>query len=228
MVKSTILVAGVAVLFCTSGLTGQTAQTIRNHLVVYGGLSLPTGEFASTSLSDMSAGLARPGLAEGLEFTSEVVPSFEVGVMVGVSVNSMDDTGMDAYFHSILPYATVNTGSWILIPFVGSAGFSIHTSPWLDLFGRGYAGVVIGNSPDMTVSGSGNSVHQISGTSLVAGYGAGVGVLISHQYSICVRYLTCEPEYSVAAWVNGYSASGKFKQQTSIVLLTLGYVVYWY
>jgi hypothetical protein len=186
------------------------------------GVSIPTGGLSATS--GQTAGYAKLGFSAGAEFTSEVSTGFELGLLGNLSYNSLDDATIQSQAQNVIPGVKVSTTNWLLINLMGSMGFNASVSENSNFYGRGYIGVMFGSSPEIKLTANSNTVTQSSATATTVSFGFGTGVIVNNQFDIGLRYLTAEPEYNVTASGGGSSASGKFTQPSSVILLSLGYI----
>lgn len=180
-------------------LVAQTNSDMQlsQHFRLIGGLSLPMGDFGSTS--GAHAGLAKSGFSLGAEYSKENSKGFELGVLGCYSINSIDEAEIKKQFQSAFGSGTVSAGSWSLLNLMGSVGFICNSSPNMSIYGKGYAGLLIGTIPEITIDLGGTTITQESATATTIGYGVGGGLLINEKIDIGIRYLTGEPEYEEKA-----------------------------
>lgn len=198
-------------------------QVLRRSFEIIAGLSIPTGDFNSST--GEKAGLATTGFSLGVQFASEVSQNLELGVIGLVSYHGVDKEEAEGQFGSLLPGANLEVGHWLLIWLMGGIGFNIPISPSANFYGRGLLGVLVGRSPEFSATYWEIKATLNPAMALAAGYGFDVGVIIN-RVNIGFRLLAAEPEYKVTGKAEGYGQqytdTFNIRQPTSAIQLTIG------
>jgi len=212
------------------------AQTGMPHsLNVFAGFALPIGDYSSTSVtsadnflsaSGNTPGFAQLGFTGGMEYSIRLYEMYEIGLLGNVSINSTDEGALRKISSDI----STNTsgGTWILIGGLVSAGISHDVAPGIGLHGRVYMGLMGGNSAEFSfynLNASGNYITQKTTWSSALGYGLGAGITFSNEWDCNVRFITSNPEYSTQVTDGRQITAKVFKQQSNLVMLTIGLVI---
>lgn len=194
---------------------------------VFGGLAIPTGDFA-----DELNGGAKNGFGFGLQCFGGGKVSFLFDVSYisnpcDLSKAMGDFGGSGSYGH------------WTLIPIMGGVKLGTSNPTGANFFIAPIIGFNIGISPEMEYkmeeSGLVGSVKMPSATNTAFSYGILVELTANH-FLLGAKYIACKPKYTVNATgtftgsMYGYSYSGSMsmtmtiEQSTSVLLLYAGIV----
>ncbi len=185
-----------------------------NGICMFAGVSVPVGDFGSTSAS--SGGAANLGFCVGIEGSMELTPGFAWLTSVDLSINSMDldgllgGTGLQG-----------DAGSWVLVWAMTGLKFYGNTSSNGQVFGAAQIGLLFGNSPEVTLSSLGVSAVQKSSSATTFAFSMSGGFCIDGVI-LGLRYMVSEPEYDLMASSGLVSATTVYKQPTAVLQLTLG------
>lgn len=196
-------------------------QQLGNRLKVFGGMSIPVGDFASTS--SPKAGFSKPGISVGAEFYSEVIRHLEAGLGGAFNLNTLDQAELERHAQASTPGSSVDIGSWELFWLMGGVGFRLPVSRMINCYGRGNAGLLVGRFPEGTLVAANVQTYHSSATSTAAALGVSFGVLVDRTYDIGFCYFSGEPEYEVTLTSGSNSQNARLDQPTTNIQLTLGY-----
>jgi hypothetical protein len=211
----------LALLFQTG--TAQTGLvTNRINVQVFGGLAIPTGDFASTS--SVEAGGAQTGFVVGGELGLNFVGGLAWWNTVAVSFNSLNEELVEDL--AGLTSVSGDFGSWTTIWPMTGLKYTSWVAPGVAIYATGQIGLLVGSTPEVSVSSSGFNYSSKSFSSSSFAYGFGAGLLVADRFTAGLRYLTGQPEYDIEFRVSGpgftSTTTGKTDQPTSIIQLTVG------
>lgn len=225
-------------------ILGSNASAQENtssmNFSLFGGLSLPQGDFASTDMKNDKAGFAKTGfcaMAEGSKNLNENVLWVS---SLSLALNSMDESALKAP-SSYYDNYSVSAGNYFTSYALTGIGYETVISPNINIYGVGQIGLLLSSMPEIKTSyiyysGSydysySNSITSKMGASFAYGFGVGIKVKI---FNIGLRYYSSEPEYeqthkaSVTTNVSGYSSNyedsetKKVKKPTTVLQLLVG------
>ena len=185
-------------------------------VALFGGVSLPVGDFGSTLGPE--AGAAKTGYAVGADASLALTPVVAWMSSVSFSVNGLDIASALEGFG-----ISVDAGSWTSVWALSGLRVFGNVSPDVEVFAFGQAGLLFGTSPRITLTVGNEHATQNSASATGFAFGIGAGITIGHV-SFGVRYLSGQPEYAITASGPNGTVSGNFKQPTSCVLITGGFV----
>lgn len=203
--------------------TAQTGLvTSRINVGVFGGLAIPTGDFASTS--SVEAGGAKTGFVVGGELGLNLVAGLAWWNTVGVSFNSLNEELVEDL--AGVTSVSGDIGSWTTIWPMTGLRYTTWVAPGFSIYVTGQAGLLLGSTPEVSASSGLFSYTSKSFSSSAFAYGFGAGVMVADRFTAGVRYMTGQPEYDIEVRVTapGYTSTttGKVDQPTSIFQLTVG------
>lgn len=208
---------------------------------MFGGLSLPTGDFG-----DEESGAAQIGFLAGVDFTLPFRTLERSGWISSLSVihNSAKAPSAEMSLFETTVNFKSEAGSWILITPLTGFKFVHEISPDLELYGIGQAGLMIGRSPDITMTIETESydfdpwtgelitttekmtLTQESTSASSFAFSVGAGIVINNNISISLTYLSGKPEYDVEIDSEGWfdiTVDMTTKQATSLFQLVAGF-----
>jgi len=125
---------------------------------IYGGLSIPTADFADDNIYEDKAGFALKGFGLGIEMNKPLnSSSLYWSSSVSFLINSYNTDEIEDYYRDDLQYypnvykCKVDAGFWGNIPLLTGIKFQTKISPTLEFFGLGQIGINIVNHPDLDI-----------------------------------------------------------------------------
>lgn len=197
--KKKLLFALIAIF--TLGFNVANAQSFG----IYGGVSLPMGDFADDSGD--KAGLAKLGFGGGVQVAFPLgSPELELIGDAAFLYNPFDEDK-----------SGIKDAAYTNIPIMAGLRYVGMVNPDFSIYGMGLVGINIASFSD--IEDEFGDVLEIKGGTAVA-FGFGAGVIFSEKFNIGARYLILgEPEFT--AEFEGTEV-GKFKQSISMLLITAG------
>jgi hypothetical protein len=183
---------------------------------LYGGASLPQGDFSSTNGD--KAGYAKTGFCVMIEGSKNLNESINWISSISLALNSLDESEMESKLSGV----SVSSGNYITTWAMTGVGFETVASPTVKIYGAGQIGLLLSSFPDITLSSGGTSVTQTTEMGTAFAYGFGVGVIIN-KINIGLRYYTGEPEYTEKASYGGISNTFKAKLPATVLQLLIGF-----
>ena len=200
-------------------LTDQYQNVPKGQVSLFGGVSIPSGDFASTS--GTTPGYAKTGYGFGAQYNYFLPNSIFWSLSLNLAFNPMDESAVrqaigvpSTVSADISSYSTIT-------PMVGF-GFYSSSNPDVIFYGQGQIGILFGSTPDIKFSSGSVSVTQSSASSTAIAYGFQAGVTISGKISLSARYISGKPKYKVTASGGGSSFSSEFEQPTGLFQVFAG------
>lgn len=184
-------------------------------VIVFAGVSLPTGSLAATYGEQGGAGTT--GFAIGIDGSLALSSMFAWMTSIAYSVNSMDiepvlkGTGF-----------TSQTGNWNSVWALTGVDIFGDLSPGVQLFSFVQAGVLFGTFPRVVLAYETDQAIQKEASGRSFAYSIGAGMKAGH-FSAGIRYLSGKPSYSLTASGPGGTFSHDYSQPTSVVAITVGF-----
>lgn len=203
---------------------------------IFGGVSLPTGDF-----SDEEKGAARTGFLVGGDFTLPFRTLEKLGWFSTFSVicNSVEEPLADVSLSLSTGSLKTEAGRWMLITPLTGLKFTHQISQGLGLYGIAQAGWMIGRSPNITIKTEYHiynpydpwedeeiSITQESAFGYSFAFSLGAGIVINDNINLSLRYLSGKPKYDIKIDSEGWfdiAVNTTTKQQTSLFQLVVGY-----
>ena len=185
---------------------------------IYGGVSLPVGDFAKKWGDAQGAGAAKLGWSAGVQF----VTGGSVGLIIdgNYSQNKLDLPSDYTYMPG--KYEWVGWSSILAL-----AGIKLGTdnATGSNFFVAPLVGALFGTSPkvDFTLSGSSTSSNLIpsgSGTAVV--YGGALQIIFGRRVTIGAKYIMSKPKFKYSMDGKDYESD---PQNISFVLISAGLVL---
>ncbi|MDI6765839.1 MAG: hypothetical protein QME52_03340 [Bacteroidota bacterium] len=199
------------------------SQSLNGQTCVFGGMSLPIGNFASTDSA--TGGFAKKGYAIGAEKISRFYFGSEIGLSGILCYHPYDKIALIKSQPHLPPESPIEAGPWLLIWPMGSLGYSFSLNQNVISYARGHGGVFYGIYPEITVVERGTKFTQNMAIKFTWGWGIGCGLIIYEKIDFGVRFLAARPEYDLNTQGGGTSTSKKPTQQTEIIIVYLGVVL---
>lgn len=194
--------------------TSLEPEDEQHRFAILGAVSLPVGDLGSTS--GLQAGYAETGFALGADGNFPIARNFG---WMGTAVFTANGTDLKSQFAGT--GLSINSTSWTGFWLLSGIRASGYAAPQFELYLHGQVGFLVGSTPELRLSYASASASQPSATSAGFAYGVGAGMNVNHIHA-GVRFISSEPEYQIQAQGTGGTAIGKFKQPTSLVLVTFG------
>lgn len=208
------------------------SQTHDRHLIVFGGISIPTGDFSSSS--GMHANYAESGIALGVEFTSALSKNLHIGLSGTFLLHNYDTGAQQNFMQDTLPMFKVYAEDYLSTSLMGMVGYNTDISSAFMLYGRGEIGAFIFRQPEIredniTRSGSGRRTKSAT-VALSPGYGFQVGIVVSENFDIGFRYFFSPLNFNVGVHeAHGTTQTAAYteniKHSVSTVQIVVGYVI---
>lgn len=186
---------------------------------VLGGLSIPTGDFASRT--GQSAGYAAVGFSAASEYVLFLTKIITWQISASFSYNSMNQKALLEALGSPTNL-TLKTGSYLTL--CPSSGFGFITnSDDVSLFASGQLGILFGATPEISATYGGSTATQkpASGKSLAGMFS--IGIITSKNMVVTIRYLTGKPAYTVTSVGTNTSITNSYEQSTSMLFVLIGF-----
>ena len=202
---------------------------------LFGGLSLPQGDFGSTAnaKNENKAGFANTGFCAMVEGSKSLNENVMWVSSLSLALNSMDEDAIKSdYFNSDY---SVTAGSYLTVLAMTGIGYETAISPTIDIYGLGQIGLLLSSVPDIkgTIANysSGNLDVNITtkmGASFAYGFGGGIKI---NKINIGLRYYSSEPEYEITgnstytsgSYTSKDTKTEKFKKPVTVLQLLVGF-----
>ncbi|MBM3287370.1 MAG: hypothetical protein FJY88_08490 [Candidatus Eisenbacteria bacterium] len=227
-------------------VVAQDEMGMGPSFTLYGGLSLPQGDFGDDSGSD--AGLAKTGLGIGFEGDFPLnSPGLSVTGSIFFLMNGVDEDEIEDALEGEWCFGeygeyvcaeidNFDVGSYYNVPILVGLKYEAETSPGFSMFGFGQVGMNILKFPkyefDLEYCEYSNCFRGSSETTFDMGtsfgFSIGGGIVVGQKGVFGLRYLSLgEPEVDgeTEVSISGYSGRGEdfeAEQSVSILLLFAG------
>jgi hypothetical protein len=195
-----------------------------NPFWVYGGASIPIGEFGATK--GLGAGGAQAGYVIGLDIYSFGQGG---GSWFGVSY-CMNGFGLRSDIKNL--YSTysivVKHGSWRNLPIIYGYRFASRPSSSPSIYGELLSGIDLIIAPNFKLSRNGEIAELRWKTGYANLVGGGFGIIANNKFQVGFRYIQSvdfifPPEINGKRKVGSVETSVSFNQSISIATLVVGY-----
>jgi hypothetical protein len=187
------------------------AVSTSSSFSIFGGASLPIGDFASTNSSE-GISSAKTGFAGGVQF----VTGGQVGLLVSAlyAANSIDASNMSSSSTNTSSYVT-SSGNWQSMMVLLGLKIGTANATGANFFVAPLIGVNFGKSPDVTSSATINETEYYyngiyyygnipvsgdmtmqSASATTFAYGGMMEIELGH-FIFGARYITCKPHYDI-------------------------------
>jgi len=194
-----------------------TAKQSRDQHSIMFGLSLPTGDFGSTS--SQYAGYAKTGFSLGMEYTHTIGNAFVWPTSVMFSMNPTNEAELYRQLGFPSGLSLTVSPTYTIWPLTGP-GFQV-SQPGVSFQGAAQLGLLIGRCPQINMRYGDNVSEQPSAGANSLAFSL-VSNLQLQEVKLSGRFLTGKPKYHVTATGGGMSTSGTFEQPTSVFLVLVG------
>lgn len=214
--SSYLLRLGLFLVFMFSNVLFAQEITSPFKFSLYGGASLPTGDFSSTAIAEKS-GYATTGFCAMIEGSKEFGETINWISSVSLAINGFDESTLESQLGGLSVSADNYITTWIMT----GAGLETPLAPMVNFYALAQIGLLVSSVPDITISYGGESITQTTNTGTAFAYGFGAGIKIT-KLNIGMRYYSGEPEYEQTASYNGVTGTNKIKLPASIIELLVG------
>lgn len=169
--KRIVFLIPVLIVIFTVPMMGQFSS--KNGLLLFGGLSIPTGKFSKTD--EDGAGAAKKGWVAGGEYLVSLIPSVGI-VLSGRYMNNSFDEQIVKNEIGSLTGVNYSVGSYTGI--LPMAGVQVYMPTTIGIYVNAQAGYMMARSPEITISGAGitSTLESASGKALAYGFSAGLDI----------------------------------------------------
>ena len=216
------------VTICLSMVFGSAyAQNAKGYFSVYGGISMPQGDFGDDTGVD--AGGAKTSFGIGFDYNSPLKTKGLIWISsVTILLNGLDESDLEAALRSELPGVDfdLDVGRWINIPVLTGLKFQTEISPTLDIYGIGQTGLNFVKAPGAEITAGSVTGEMSYDTATSFGFCFGGGIILKEKNSINIgfRYfLLGEPEIDGTIDVETESEKIQIEQPISIMMLSIGF-----
>jgi hypothetical protein len=190
--------------------------TPKISVTLFGGASLPQGEFANSNTQE--AGYGATGYTGSLEVSSRKNPALSWTSTFSVVMNPLDVDEMQKQAGSSY---TISGGSYTGLWGLTGIKFNAPVSPTAEFYGQAQGGLLHSSFPDLDVTFMGTTVKQTATSKITFGFGVGAGVQMKNL-NIGIRYYSAKPEYEQTASGGGITVKASVKLPMTVLLLMVG------
>jgi hypothetical protein len=166
-------------------------QTGEGKFGIFGGLSMPQGEFADDDFEDDS-GFAKMGFCIGGEYVKQLnSPGLSWVTNISVVLNGLDEDPIaEGYEEMAYEDFTADAGSYINVPIMTGLRYSTETSPTMQMYGIAQIGLNYMKYPTIELQGDDGSADIEIDATTSFGFAIGGGIIMNNKFNIGIRYLT--------------------------------------
>ena len=191
------------------------AQDDEKYAFVYGGLSLPQGDFGDDGRGNYD-GYANTGFCIGLEVVMPMsTPSLGWATNISFILNGVDDyvlNGDDYYDYD----SDGDIGSYLILPIMSGLRYATEISDELQLFGKLQAGLNLFKAPTMEYAGYTSTFKLASSF----GFSFGGGLIINEKTHISLQLYNLGK--ITAKWEADNGEGSRSRFSVSTMTLTVG------
>lgn len=214
-----VLLIGLTSVLTAQSVATQSTSISRGGLMLFGGLSLPNGEFSKTEGDN--AGFAKSGFFGGAEIMFSLASGVGIVVDGRYIINKLNEEELMKSFPS---GATVSVGQYTNI--LPMAGIRLYTTGSLGLFVDAQAGYMFSKYPEFSYSytyfGTTYSSKQESQNGKGLAYGASVGIDISNTLVIGGTYIITKPKFESTTGSGSAATTTTMEQQMNMIHVWAG------
>ena len=229
MKNSMCYFCSVLFLFLILGSNASAQESTSSmHFSLFGGLSLPQGDFGGTEKDNDKAGFAKTGFCAMAEGTKNLNENVLWVSSLSIALNSMDESAMQSLHYA--PYQ-VTAGSYLTSWAMTGIGYETVISPTINLYGVGQIGLLLSSFPEVNAEQAEYTWKYTTkmGTSFAYGFGCGIKI---NKINVGLRYYSGEPEYeqtetqtndNIYSYSYGtYTSTKKVKMPATVLQLLIG------
>ena len=219
-----VLFITVIFLFFMAGSTN--AQENKGDSWIYGGVTLPQGDFGDET--GLDAGGAKLSFGIGYDMNKPMsTPGLFWTTSLAVLLNGFETSEIESEIRSELPSGVdfdLDAGKWINIPIFTGFKYQKEASPTMDFYGIGQAGLNFVKAPKVEITANGVSGELKYDLATSFGFCVGGGVVLKdNKMNIGFRYyLLGEPEIEGNIEVDSSREELKIEQPISIMMISVG------
>ena len=202
---------------------GQNKNNLNftSELSAFGLLSVPVGDFASTSSSNQS-GYAMTGYGFGLDLFLRTEKDISVIVTGLYSSNKFDGNAL-LHTANAPQGTTIDIKNYSLFYLIGGAQIDLSLLEDVRLFGLGQVGILFGSFPGYDANNSGFTIRMSSSSASSLALGGGAGVEFLQKIQIRFRYMSSKPTYEGTYSNIQYNGEYGIEQPTKMMVFSVGY-----
>ena len=185
--------------------------------MLFGGLSLPNGEFGKTD--GENAGFAKQGFFGGAEIMFSLMPSVGIVLDGRYMINKLNEEELLKQFGSTKG-VSVSVGSYTGILPMG--GLRLYTTGPIGLFVDAQAGYMFAKSPEMTVTAPGFSQTIESQNGKGLAFGASAGLDIGNTLVAGATYIISKPKFESTSGSGASATTTTMEQQMNMIQAWVG------
>jgi len=192
---------------------------------LFGGVSVPLGDYGSTDLDN--GAFASAGYNVGIDVSKTILPNFSWCGTVLFSVNNFNQDGfqsaLDAYSKST--YKVADAGAYNELSFLTGAQYEYPLSDKFSIYCTAKCGVVFSSSASYSYGYHNFTMINFDKSNATSfGYNFNLGVIYS-KFNFSFRYFYTQPEFPVAFNFGYGYGGGSMKLSMHILLICLGYEI---
>ena len=190
MVKRVSFLALILMIIFTVPMMGQF--TSKSGLLLFGGLTIPSGKFSKTDGED--AGAAKKGWVAGGEYLVSLIPSVGIVLSGRYMNNPFDEEVVKAEMGGITGLSS-KVGSYTGI--LPMAGVQVYMPTTIGIYVNAQAGYMMAKSPEITISGFGITSKMESASGKALAYGLTAGLDIGNFLVAGASYIMTKPKFDM-------------------------------
>lgn len=204
------------------------SQTLPLKFGIFGGVSIPTGDFGEDKSFNLETGrgdgFATVGFGGGIELLYSVgVPGLNWHTTAGFLYNGFDDTELKNYIDN--DDVEVTAGNYFIIPVITGLSYEAPLSPTLDALIVGQLGLsfIKKTTMELYYPEIDYSLEAEFGMATSFSFGVGAGLLFNDKFNVTFRYLGCgQPEFDVTFDEDGETYDGEAEISVAVLLISVG------
>lgn len=204
------------------------SQTSPIKFGIFGGVSIPTGDFGEDKSFNLDTGkgdgFATVGFGGGLELLYPIgTPGLNWHTTAGFLYNGFDDKELLNYIDD--EEAEVTAGNYFIIPVITGLSYQAPLSADLDALLIGQLGLsfIKKTTMELYYPVTDYSLEVEFGMATSFTFGVGAGLLFNDKFNVSFRYLGCgEPEFDVTFDEDGETYDGEAEISVAVFLISVG------
>lgn len=215
LVKRVGFLIPIFVIIFTVPMMGQF--TSKSGLLLFGGLTIPSGKFSKTDGED--AGAAKKGWVAGGEYLVSIIPSVGIVLSGRYMHNPFDESVVK---NEIGGTAGLNytVGSYTGI--LPMAGVQVYMPTTIGIYVNAQAGYMMAKSPEITVSGFGITSKMESASGKALAYGLTAGIDIGNFLVAGASYVMTKPKFDMKTTAGTVSITNSVEIEMNTIQVFAG------